>query len=222
MRKAWTWAVIWICGASVAGAHEHWILADAGTNGDGRVTLRICSGHAFPVSEILLAERLLAETVLTDPDGAQIRYKPVAGGAEWSAPVAFDRPGVWAASFALRRPREDEALFRGRCLVVVGGRDDRSRYSSGKGLELVPAAPLSTIKPGDELPVSICVDGAAVEGKVSVTPPGGPAFFLSTAAARPARVKIKAAGVHLLAASRGGRSCSLTFAVAAPPRPEGP
>lgn len=35
----------------------------------------------------------------------------------WTADVAFDKPGVWVASFSLKKPQEDAPVYRGRCLT---------------------------------------------------------------------------------------------------------
>jgi len=177
----------------------------------------ICSGHGFPRSDILLAERLLADMEIVGPGGESVSYKPTAQEKTWIADVAFDKPGVWVVSFALKKPQEEHPVYQGRCLIVLGGQDDPNHYASGKGLEIVPGAPLSSLKLGDALPISIRLDGTAVEGKIAVTPEKGSASFLSRGRDRPAQLRIQSAGAYLLTTSHKGKTFALTFSVAAPP-----
>lgn len=210
------WMTAALLSATVACAHEHWILVEAGATAAGPRKVRICSGHSFPASEIRLAERLLTDMEVVGPGGGATAFKPAGQGNSWEADVTFDKPGVWYASFALRKPQEDQPLYRGRCLIVVGGRDDPARYAGGKGLELVPGASLGSLKPGDTLPVSIRMDGAPIEGKISVAPENGAVSFISTGRDRPAQIRIGKAGAYMLAASHKGKTFALTFTVTAP------
>lgn len=217
MRKAKQGAAALLLWAASAFGHEHWIVTDvSGTAGNGLARIRICSGHNFPQSDLLLAERLLSETVVVGPDGKSVLYKPHPRDKTWTADVAFDKPGVWMVSFALKKPQESDPLFRGRSLLVLGPLDDPSRYAQKKGLEIVPGAALSTLKIGDTLPVSILVDGSPVEGKIAITPEKGSVSFLSTAKDRPAQLKIAAYGACLLTVSHKGRTFALTFTIADP------
>jgi hypothetical protein len=214
MGRALGWAGAVALLAAAALGHEHWIvLGEPGAG--GRAEIRIGSGHGFPHSELLLAERLLAGTEIVAPDGKAQAYKPTAEAKTWTAAAFLDKPGVWGASFSLKKPQESAPLYRGRCLRVVGGSDDPARYACGKDLEIVPGAPLSTLKTGDLLPVSIRVDGTQVEGTVAVTPEKGVAALLSTGRNRPAQVRITAAGLYLLTATHKGRTFALTFFVPA-------
>jgi hypothetical protein len=165
---------------------------------------------------MLLSGRLLAETVVMDPQGASAPFKPEATNKAWVASCACDRPGVWSAAFELKKPQEEAPLYRGRCLLVVGGADDPSRYAAAKGLEIVPKAPLSVLKPGSLLPVAIHLDGLPIEGKIAVTPANGTIAFFSTGKDRPAEIRLPSAGVYLLTASHRGQTFALTFSVATP------
>lgn len=217
MCKAGRWAAGLLLCATAAAAHEHWVTVAWRDSGNGRATVRICSGHSFPEGDILLAERLLSDTAITGPGGEATPYKPMAREKTWTADVAFDKPGVWVASFSLKKPQEDAPVYRGRCLTVVGGRDDTARYASKMGLEIVPGAPLSSLKSGDTLPVSILMDGTPVEGKIAVTPERGSASFLSTGKDRPAQLRISSAGAYLLSVSNKGKTSALTFTVTEAP-----
>lgn len=215
MRTASWLATACLFCAATAHAHEHWVITDTGANTNGRQKVCICSGHSFPQSDILLAERLLADMQIVGPSGEPTPYKPAAQEKTWMADVSFDKPGVWMVSFSLKKPQEDHPVYQGRCLMVMGGQDDPTRYASGKGLEIVPGALLSELKPGGTLPVSILMDGTPVEGKIAVTPEKGAASFLSTGRDRPAQLRIPSAGAYLLTASQKGTTFSLTFSVAA-------
>lgn len=196
--------------AGTALAHEHWILLDR--DGD-RASVRICSGHAFPASEMQLSERLLTGTVLIDPEGVAAPFQPKAEGLVWQADVTCNRPGVWAAEFALQRPLETAPLHRGRSLLIAGDLDDPARYADGKGLEIVPQGPLSGVKPGDHLPVALHLDGVPLAGRIAVIPVDGSVAYYSTGRNRPAEIPLRAAGAYLLATSHQGRGFSLTFSV---------
>jgi len=214
MRKALGLATGCLLCAVAAHAHEHWVIAEIGANTNGRGKVCICSGHSFPRSDILLAERLLADMQIVGPSGETAAYKPTAREKTWTADVAFDKPGIWIVAFALKKPQEAEAVYRGRSLVVIGGQDDPLRYARKHGLEIVPGAPISKVKPGGILPLSLLLDGIPVEGKISVTPEKGSVSFLSTGKDRPAELKITAAGWYLLTVSQKGKTFALTFTVA--------
>ncbi len=202
-------ALLPACGTAVK-AHEYWACLE---DHQGQLEMRICSGHAFPESDLLLAERLLAETAFVRPDGVVVPVKPVAANKYWRAEFAAEGPGVWTAAFALKRPPEEEPFFRGRCLRVRGGADDPARYAMGKGLEIVPQAPLSRLKEGEAFAVALRWDGHPIEGKIMVTPENGSVMFFSTGRQRPAELKLPKAGWYLLTASHGGKSFALTIQV---------
>jgi len=207
-------ALFLLC-ASVVLAHDNWLIVEYPLSvSQSLAKVQICSGHGFPESELLIAERLLVEMEVTGPDGKSVPYKVTAQDKKWTADVMFDKPGVWVVSFALKKPQAAEPLYRGRNLVVVGRSDDTLRYACKKGLEIVPGSALSALKAGDMLPLSITLDGAPLEGTISVTPEKGSASFLSTGKDRPAQLKIASSGMYLLTASNGGKTFSLTFAAA--------
>lgn len=104
-------------------------------------------------------------------------------------------------------------MFRARGLAVIGDADEPARYATGKGLEIVPKAPLSTLRKGDSLPVDIRLDGKPIEGKIAVTPAQGAVAFYSTGRERPANIKLASGGTYLLAVSHRGRSFALTFTI---------
>ncbi|MCX7591572.1 MAG: DUF4198 domain-containing protein [Kiritimatiellae bacterium] len=193
-----------------ASAHDHWIRLVR--EGDfGRV--EIGSGHAFPTSEFLLAKQLITETVAINPQGNTSQLQIEAREKVWTTLFGPLTPGVWSASFALKKPQEDEPLFRGRALLVVGDADDPARYAVGHGLELVPQAPLSKLKAGGTLPVSILVNGVPTEGRIAVMPEKGGVGFFSTGKDRPAVIKLTVGGAYLLSVSHKGKTFALVFSV---------
>lgn len=199
--------------SAAASAHDHWLLAEPAYPAAGaEIRLSVCSGHAFPASEILLGEKLLAGTALLGPAGAPVPYKPERGASAWSA-VATPAAGVWRAEFALQKPLQEAPLHRSRCLVVAGGRDDPSAYADGRGIEIVPRCAVSTLKPGDLVPLDLRLDGAPASGRITVTPEKGGVSFLSAAKDRPAELKVGVPGWYLLCVSHQGRTFSLTFRV---------
>lgn len=198
-------------------AHEHWMLAEPAAPAAGAaVSVSICSGHAFPKSGILLAERLLDGVALAGPDAVSIAMKPESRHGVWAATVTPPAPGVWRAEFSLRRPQQDEPIHRSRCLVIAGGKDDPAAYAGGQGIEIVPKMAVSALKPGDVLPLEIRIDGAPAAGKITAMPEKGSVSFLSAGKERPAELKIAASGWYLLGVSHQGRTFTLTFAVAQP------
>ncbi len=202
--------------AGSASAHEHWILAEPAYPAAGApVSVAICSGHAFPKSEILLGAKLLAGTVLAGAQGQPVAFKPEADGSRWVAKATPAGAGVWRAEFALQKPLQDSPIHRSRCLVVAGGKDDPSAYADGKGIEIVPRGAVSGLKPGDVIPLEICIDGKPAAGKITVMPEKGGVSFLSTGRDRPAELKIAAPGWYVLGVSNQGRTFSLTFFVPA-------
>lgn len=211
MPKILPSVILFCMSAGVVSAHEHWIVVE---HSGARATVRICSGHDFPRSDTLLAQHLLTDTVVVDPAGVAIPFAPEAQARNWEAGLVFDRPGVWAVAFALAKPQSNDRFYAGRCLTIVGGLDNPARYATGKGLELVPGAPLATLHPGGSLPVMIHQDGSAVDGKIVVTRANGSVAFLSAGLDRPADVPIPTAGTYRLAVSQKGKTFALTFSVA--------
>lgn len=198
-------------------SHEHWMLAEPAAPAAGAaVTVSICSGHGFPKNEILLAERLLDGVALAGPGGASIAMRPESRDGAWRATVTPPSAGVWRAEFSLKRPQQDEPIHRSRCLVIAGGKDDAAAYAGGRGIEIVPKAAVSAVKPGDVLPLEIRIDGAPAAGRITVMPEKGSVAFLSAAKDRPAELKIADPGWYLLGVSHQGRTFTLTFAVAQP------
>jgi len=199
--------------SSPAVAHEYWIVAEPAYPAAGaEIRLTLGSGHAFPKSEILLGEKLLAGTSLSGPAGAALAYVPKRGDAAWSA-VATPAAGAWRAEYALQKPLQDAPVHRSRCLVVSGGKDDPAAYADGKGIEIVPRRAVSGLRPGDVVPLDLRLDGAPAAGRITVVAEKGGATFLSAGKDRPAEWKAGAPGWYLFGVSHQGRTFSLSFRV---------
>ena len=128
--------------------------------------------------------------------------------------VTIDTCGVYILTMTLKRPRAPSPSFEAKTLIVIDpDRDRLEHYRVGRGLELNPESKISTIQAGDELPVSLALDGEAVAGSLTVTPEKGRVAYLECRPARPAVVQVSDPGKYLLTARIAGRSCSLVFHV---------
>lgn len=193
-----------------AAAHEPWIYIVPDDRG---ARIEIGSGHAFPRSEVLIAERLVAEAVVVNPEGQSLPLRLEARDKVWGASVSPLTPGVWCAFVALKRAQDQESVFYGRALLVVGGQDDPTRYSTGRGLEIVPKTAVSGLQPKGSLPVEIHLDGASVAGTIRLTLERGCGGFFTTERDRPAIIPLKTAGAYLLTTSHKGKTFALMFAI---------
>ena len=200
---------------STVWAHEHWIDTDCFCpDAGGRVTVHICSGHYYPKSSFALKNNVLESVTLRGPDGKAVTVTTVENAKQRTGNLALDSEGVHVVSFTLKRPRAKEPSYEGKALLVVGSKtDDTSRYALGMGLELVPGKPVSGLTPGDELPVYLRMNGAPLSGMLSISAEGGKTSSLRTEPDRPASIRLRKAGRHLVTASHEGRGCSLVFMV---------
>jgi len=128
--------------------------------------------------------------------------------------LAVDGEGIYVLGMVLKRPRAKEPAFEAKCLIVVNrAGDDAARYRVGTGLELVPGAPVSELRAGDDLPVLLLMDGTPISGSLTVVPADGRTAYVKAEPDRPAPVPIRKSGKYLITAEVGGRACSLVFGV---------
>ncbi|NQT92353.1 MAG: DUF4198 domain-containing protein [Lentisphaerae bacterium] len=207
-------ALLCLC-ASTAPAHEHWIDVDNFyPNTETSACVRVCSGHYFPKSSFALKDKVLEGVTVRDPDGKAAGVTTAKEEKQRTGILALASEGVHVVSFSLRRPRAREPSYEGKTLLVVGNKgDDTSRYALGIGLELIPEKPVSELTPGDELPVSLRLNGEPLSGTLSVSAEGGKTYSLQTEPGRPASLRLRKAGRYLVTASHVGRGCSLVLMV---------
>ncbi len=207
-------ALLCLC-AATAGAHEHWMDGDDFYPVTGStVCVHVCSGHYFPRSSFALKDHVLESVTARGPDGAAAAVATVKEEKQRTGILAMDSEGVHVVTFTLKRPRAKEPSYEGKVLFVVGSQsDDTSRYALETGLELVPGKPVSALTPGDELPISLRLNGALLAGTLSISAEGGKTSSLRTEPNRPASVRLRKAGRYLVTASHEERGCSLVFMV---------
>lgn len=201
---------------SNAYAHGHWIDLDRFNPEIGKaVNLFVRSGHYFPKSGQKLSEKVMQGVTARRPDGQTLAVEIAAGEKEWLGTFTPQEGGVYVIAFSLKRPRAPAPNYEGKAILVAGpGSDSADRYALGSGLELIPEKSVSELKPGDELPVWLTLDGVKVEGEVKIVPANGKSTTARTGAEKPAVVKLRDEGRYLLTASVKGRGCSLVFHIA--------
>jgi len=201
--------------ASNCYAHGHWIDLDRFYPEAGEVvSLFVRSGHYFPKSAQALAEKVMQGVTARAPDGQTLAVEVATGKKEWLGTVTPKEGGTYLLAFSLKRPRAPAPNYEGKAILVAGsGSDSPDRYVLGSGLELIPEKPVSELKPGDELPVWLALDGVKMEGEVEIVPENGKSTTARTSPEQPAAVKLRIAGRYLLTAGVKGRGCSLVFQV---------
>ena len=199
-------------------AHEHWIDLDSFYPVVGAtVGVHVRSGHYFPRSALKLSEKVMQAVSVHRPDGPALDLDPAAGDSEWAGVLTPRQQGVHMVTFALKRPRAATPNYEAKAILVVGpGEDLPARYALGSGLELIPAAGVSSLRPGGQVPVSLCLDGEIIEAELSVVPERGRSTTVKVGPGEPALVSLREAGRYLVSASVKGRGCSLVFQVRSP------
>lgn len=194
-------------------AHEYWLDLSDFTPEIGReVEVRLCAGHYFPRSAFLLIDGVADGPVLTLPCGDTIHVSTIADGKSRVGTITPDSTGVHMLSFSISHLYAPAPYYEGRVFMLAGeGQDDPALYASGSGLELVPGLPLSTLAEGDELPVSLYLDGARVPGTLTMLMEDGKSGYFDIGGAEDLFIPLRRAGRHLLTASIQGRVCSLVF-----------
>lgn len=201
--------------ASVAVAHEHWVDADHFYPGAGEtVTVHVCSGHYFPKSLFCLKDNVLDGVTARCSDSATVDVKTTEDAKQRTGVIAFRSAGAHMICFRLKRPQARTPSYEGKALLVVGeAKDAPSGYVIGAGLELVPEKPVSRLAPGDDLPLTVRMDGIRIGATLSVCAEAGGTSSYRTTPDRPAAVKLGKSGRYLVTASHKGRGCSLVFDV---------
>lgn len=207
-------ALLCLC-AAAAMAHEHWMDGDDFYPDSGStVGVHICSGHYYPKSSFALKDNVLELVTVRGPDGETVPVTTAEEAKRRTGALAVDAEGIHVVSFTLKRPRAKEPGYEGKALFVAGSTsDDANRYALGTGLELVPGKPVSELKPGDELPLSLRLDGVPLAGMLSISAEGGKTSSLRAEPDHPASIRLRKAGRYLVTASHAGRGCSLVFMV---------
>ncbi len=198
-----------------AQAHEHWVSASQLYPGAGaEVEVRLGSGHHFPRSVMALGDAVIARLALTPAGTGEAQPIPShIEGTQRQGVAPLGDPGVYRLDLALKRPRSEAVVYRARALIIAGNRDEPARYTSGQGLEIVPASGLSALRPGDALDLLLMLDGNAAEGTLSVRDPEGRTRLLGTAPDRPARITALKAGTYFVHSQHTGVGVSLVFAI---------
>jgi len=174
----------------------------------------VCSGHYFPKSSFALKDKVLEGVTVRGPDGKAAAVTTAEEEKQRTGILTLASGSVHVVNFSLRRPRARAPSYEGKALLVVGNKgDDTSRYALGIGLELIPEKPVSELTPGDELLVSLRLNGQPLSGALSVSAEGGRTCSLRTEPDRPASIRLRKAGRYLVTAGHGGRGCSLVFMV---------
>jgi len=204
----------------VAVAHEHWVDVDAFRPAAGqRVNVSVCSGHYFPKSSFALKDKVLQGVELLALDGKTASVQTTVTEKQRTGTVKLESGGVYILRFTLKRPRAKEPSYEAKTILAAGdGADDAVRYTIGHGLELVPSQALTGLKPGDELPLVLRLDGKRVAGSLEATVEGGKSSFLKAETDRPAVLRLTRAGRYLVTTNVQGRGCSLVFWVSEPPK----
>jgi hypothetical protein len=222
-RISW-WAVgalgLAVALAPPARGHDYWIdVEPMPPPGDRPAAVRIAGGHYFPSSSVVLAERLIAELVVRDPDGVVTPLVSAPREKAREAAWSFDRPGLYRFRLAIRRPLLAEPEYWATALVAAGsgGTDDPDAYAVGRGLEIVPAKPVSSLAVGAPWPVRVLLDGVPVAARVVVIPAWGKTRALSGAAGESVFLPLPVRGRYLVTATVDARTASLMFFV--PDRP---
>ena len=201
-------------------AHEHWIdVSDFRPVINTNVNVTICSGHYFPQSSFALKDKVFHGVELLSPDGATTSVETTVSGKLRAGAVAVKSGGVHVLRFTLKRPRTKGFSYEAKTILIAGtGTNDVGRYAVDRGLELVPLQPLAGLKPGEELPLVLLLDGQRVAGSLEAAAEGGKSSFLKTETDRPALLQLTRPGRYLVTANVKERGCSLVFWITGPPK----
>ncbi|MCU0638600.1 MAG: DUF4198 domain-containing protein [Candidatus Krumholzibacteria bacterium] len=200
--------------APAARSHEHWFdPGDFYPSAGAATSLRVCSGHHYPESGFAVKDEVLGGVILAAPGGGTSKVPTARGEISHAGSFTTATEGVHILSLALRRPGAADPAFELKAIIVAGGKDDPSAYSTGKGLEIVPLASLAEAAAPCGIPCGILLDGERIEGSLTLFDDGGGSAALKADRESPALVAVKRAGRYLLVAQAAGRECSLVFEV---------
>ncbi len=200
--------------SAAACSHEHWFdpsdfYPAAGTE----VGFGVCSGHHYPESGFAVKDEVLCGVMLALPGGEAVKTAIARGERMHTGSFTPVSDGVHLLTLALKRPGAKDPVFELKAIIVSGGKDDPSVYSTGKGMEIVPGIALSATVAPCEIPFYILLDGQRTEGTLTLFDDKGESAGFKAEKEKPAPVGVTGAGRYLLVAGSGGRECSLVFEI---------
>ena len=215
--RAWLLLSVLVC-VSSAQAHQHWIDLDSFYPSPGETnSVYVRSGHYFPKTTLKPSEKVMQGVTVRGPGGQTLPVATEAAKKEWLGSLSPQVEGVHLIVFSLKPARAPKPKYEAKAILVVGpGSDTADGYALGTGLELIPGKAVSTLKPGDELPVSLALDGVTMAGELEMVPENGKSVVTKVSADQPVLLDLKKAGRYLVTASIKGRGCSLVFCVREP------
>ncbi len=200
--------------APAARSHEHWFdPGDFYPAAGAATSFRVCSGHHYPESAFAVKDEVLCGVILAAPGGGTSKVPTTRGETSHAGSFTAATEGVHILSLALKRPGAADTSFELKAIIVAGGKDDPSVYSTGKGLEIVPLAPLAAAAAPCEIPCGILLDGERIEGSLTLFDGSGGSVALKADRESPAIAAVSRAGMYLIVAQATGRECSLVFEV---------
>ncbi|MBA7495464.1 hypothetical protein ES702_06051 [subsurface metagenome] len=215
MRKlSLVWMFVFLlCSSAVS--HEHWIDLEEFYPLPGEKTIvSICSGHYFPKSSVILADRLLHDMRIISPDKKEYTYETRDEKNRRVAEVVLKSAGIHLISFSLKKPPVKEPLYFAKSIVLVGElTEDKVSYTLGCLIEIVPEKDISRLKKGEELPLRLLYKGKPATSTFSISLDGKENFFLRTNKDGLALLKVTTLGRYLITAHYKGKGCSLTFCI---------
>ena len=212
--RGWLLLSLLAC-VSSAHAHQHWIDLDSFYPSPGEADgVYVRGGHYFPKTTLKPSEKVMQGVAVRTPDGETVAVETEAAKKEWLGAFSPRAQGVHLITFVLKPARAPKPKYEAKAILVAGpGSDTAGDYTLGTGLELIPGKAVSELKPGDELPVSLALDGVATAGELEVVPENGKSVVTKVSAEQPVLVNLREAGRYLVTASIKGRGCSLVFYV---------
>ena len=204
-----------LVGAGGASAHQHWTDFTTLYPTPGETdSLYVRSGHNFPKTTLKVSEKVMQGVTVRTPDGQTLAVDVDAAKKQWLGALRPAGLGVYLVTFTLKRARAPKPSYEAKTILVAGAEDDApEKYGLGSGLELIPGRVVSGLRPGDELPISLVLDGVPVGGELEVVPEDGKAVYPKTSPEQPAMFIVKTPGRYLVTGSIKGRGCSLVFQV---------
>ena len=202
-----------------AAAHDIWIDVEPFTPAAGAESaVTLAGGHYFPASATVVADRLIRRAAVRLPGGGETNLVTTATARQRDGKLAFPVPGTYRMDLVLQKPQLPKPDAWAKAIVQCGsGPADLSAYAVGQGLEIVPRADLSALRPGASLPLEVHNDGVAIAGKLQVMAAAGGTAWLDARPEQPAELTVKKPGRYLVTCERGSQACSLTFIVAGTP-----
>jgi hypothetical protein len=220
LRSVWnrwsTACLLVVLGVRVSCAHEHWIdVDDFAVNVGDSVTVRVCSGHYFPKSSFALSDKVLEGVELLVADGGTDAIVTMPADSTRIGQTRLRTNGVSLLRCSLKRPKAKAPSYEAKTIIIAGRRADSPMlYAVRRGLEVVPMRALTGMKPGDDLPLVLLLDGQRVGGTLEVVTEGKGSSFLKTDTDKAGLLRLSRAGSYLVTANLKGRGCSLVFYIA--------